>query len=60
MDVGWGYFGYKSGPIAGRYMAKFMVTDECPEMIKPFGLGRYMEHRFLPEIGVPVYYSPWN
>ena len=60
MDVGWGYFGYKSGPVAGRYMAKFMVTGECPEMIRPFGLSRYKEHRFLPEIGVPVYYSPWN
>jgi sarcosine oxidase subunit beta len=60
MDVGWGYFGFKSGPIAGRYMAQFMASGECPERLRPFSLRRYGEHRFLGEIAAPVYYGPWN
>ncbi len=60
MDCGWGYFGFKSGPISGRYMAKFMVDGEPPDMLKPFTLRRYENNRFLGEIATPVYYGPWN
>ena len=60
MDCGWGYFGFKSGPISGRYMAKFMVDGEPPDMLKPFTLRRYENNRFLGEIAAPVYYGPWN
>jgi len=60
MDMGWGYFGFKSGPIAGRYMAEFIATDECPEMVLPFRLSRYRNHCFLGETARPVYYGPWN
>lgn len=60
MDIGWGYFGFKSGPVAGRYMAKFMATDMFPDRIKAFNWRRYEEHRFIGEIASPVYYGPWN
>ena len=60
IDCGWGYFGFKSGPVTGKYMAQFIATGECPEMLKPFRLSRYREHRFLGEIATPVYYGPWN
>ena len=26
MDCGWGYFGFKSGPVTGRYMARWMAS----------------------------------
>ncbi len=60
MDCGWGYFGFKSGPITGKYMAQFMASGLCPEILKPFCLRRYQEHRFLGEIATPVNYGPWN
>lgn len=60
MDVGWGYFGFKSGPIAGRKMAQFMATNTCPEIIKPFNLRRFERHQLLPEIPTPVLYGPVN
>ena len=60
MDCGWGYFGFKSGPITGRYMARFMASGEAPELLKPFTLRRYENNRFLGEIALPVYYGPWN
>ncbi len=60
MDCGWGYFGFKSGPVTGKYMAQFMATGLCPEILKPFSFRRYQEHRFLGEIATPVNYGPWN
>ena len=60
VDCGWGYFGFKSGPVTGKYMAQFMATGLCPEILKPFNLRRYQENRFLGEIATPVNYGPWN
>ncbi len=60
MDIGWGYFGFKSGPIAGRYMARFMAHGERPALLKPFALDRFKCHRFLGETTRSVYYGPWN
>jgi sarcosine oxidase subunit beta len=60
MDCGWGYFGFKSGPITGKYLAEFMATGHCPQILKPFRLSRYQENRLLGEIATPVNYGPWN
>ena len=60
MDCGWGYFGFKSGPITGKYLAEFMATGHCPQILKPFRLRRYQENRLLGEIATPVNYGPWN
>jgi len=60
LDTGWGYFGFKSGPGAGRYMARFMATGERPNALEPFTLRRFEQGRFLGEIASPVYYGPWN
>ncbi|MEW6266058.1 MAG: FAD-binding oxidoreductase [Thermodesulfobacteriota bacterium] len=60
MDCAWGYFGFKSGPIAGKYMAEFMAKGERPAILEPFGLRRFEQHRLLGEIATPVYYGPWN
>ena len=60
LDCGWGYFGFKSGPITGKYLAQFMATGSCPDILKPFTRRRYQEGRFIGEIAAPVYYGPWN
>jgi sarcosine oxidase subunit beta len=60
LDCGWGYFGFKSGPVTGKYLAQFMATGECPEILKPFTQRRFDQGRFLGEISTPVYYGPWN
>lgn len=60
LDCGWGYFGFKSGPITGRYMAQYMARESRPDILRPFSLNRYAEHRQLGEIATPVSYGPWN
>jgi sarcosine oxidase subunit beta len=60
LDCGWGYFGFKAGPVTGKYLAQFMAADQCPEILEPFRLSRFKEHRFLGEIATPIYYGPWN
>jgi len=60
MDCGWGYFGFKSCSAVGKYMAQFMATDQCPDMLKPFALKRYQEHRLMGETAALVNYSPDN
>ncbi len=60
MDMGWGYFGFKSGPIAGRYMAQFIATGNRPEIFTPFRLNRFKDNCFIGETTRPVYYGPWN
>jgi sarcosine oxidase subunit beta len=60
IDCGWGYFGFKSGPVTGKYMAEFMHTGECPDILKPFTIRRFNEGRFMGEIAAPVQYGPWN
>lgn len=60
LDCGWGYFGFKSGPITGKYLAQFMATGHCPEILKAFTLRRYKEFRLMGEIASPISYGPWN
>ena len=60
MDCGWGYFGFKSCSAMGKYMARYMATGNCPDMLKPFNLSRYEKHRLMGETAAPVNYSPDN
>jgi sarcosine oxidase subunit beta len=60
IDCGWGYFGFKSCAVTGKYMAQFMATGECPDILKPFSLGRYKNHRLMGETAAVVNYSPNN
>jgi len=60
MDCGWGYFGFKSSTVTGKYMAQFMATGECPEILKPFTLQRFEQHRLMGETAAIVNYSPDN
>lgn len=60
LDCGWGYFGFKSSAVTGKYMARFMATEECPDMLKPFNLRRFERNRLMGETAALVNYSPDN
>ena len=60
LDCGWGYFGFKSAAVTGKYMARFMAGEVCPDALKPFSMRRFKEHRLMGEIATPVTYGPWN
>jgi len=60
INCGWGYFGFKSCSVTGKYMAQFMATDKCPDMLKPFNLRRFERHRLMGETAAVVNYSPDN
>ncbi len=60
MDCGWGYFGFKSAPITGRYMARWIATRECPDLLKPFNLNRFRRYDLQRETAAVMYYTPWN
>jgi len=60
MDCGWGYFGFKSCSAVGKYMAEYMATGNCPDMLKPFNLRRYENHELMGETAALVSYTPDN
>ncbi len=60
MDCGWGYFGFKSCAVTGKYLARFMATGNCPDILKPFNLRRFEQHRLMGETAALMDYSPDN
>jgi sarcosine oxidase subunit beta len=40
-DVGWGTYGFKASPIAGKTMAQLIATNQTPDLIAPFALDRF-------------------
>jgi len=60
MDCGWGYFGFKSCAVTGKYMAQFMATNDCPDILKPFCLRRFEQHRLMGETALPISYGANN
>ncbi len=60
IDCGWGYFGFKSSTVTGKYMARYMAEGRCPEILKPFALSRFKEHRLMGETAALVNYTPDN
>lgn len=51
VDVGWGTYGFKAGPVAGEAMAQLIVSHSTPEIIAPFDLARFGEGRLVGEKG---------
>jgi sarcosine oxidase subunit beta len=49
LDVGWGTYGFKAGPVSGRRMAELIATGRTPELIKPFSITRFAEGRLVGE-----------
>ncbi len=51
VDVGWGTYGFKAGPVSGEAMAACLAEGKPPEIISAFGLDRFGEGRLVGEKG---------
>jgi sarcosine oxidase subunit beta len=49
LDVGWGTYGFKAGPVAGKNLARLITTGKAPELIRPFALTRFYENNLVGE-----------
>jgi sarcosine oxidase, subunit beta len=51
VDVGWGTYGFKAGPVSGETMAELIATGKTPELIAPFDLERFEKGELMGEKG---------
>lgn len=51
LDVGWGTYGFKSGPASGHNIAELIATGRTPDTIKPFALARFDANAQVSERG---------
>ncbi len=51
VDVGWGTYGFKAGPVSGKRMAELITTQKTPPLIEPFRLSRFEEGVLVGEKG---------
>jgi sarcosine oxidase subunit beta len=49
LDVGWGTYGFKAGPISGKCMAELIATGKTPELIAAFSPSRFRTRRLIGE-----------
>jgi sarcosine oxidase subunit beta len=49
LDVGWGTYGFKAGPVSGKRIAELIVTGKTPALIRPFSITRFAEDRLVGE-----------
>jgi sarcosine oxidase subunit beta len=49
LDVGWGTWGFKAGPVAGKRTAELIATGRTPDLIHPFRLSRFYENALVGE-----------
>ena len=51
VDVGWGTYGFKAGPVSGKRMAELIATQKTPDLLAPFRLSRFEEGGLMGEKG---------
>ncbi len=51
VDVGWGTYGFKAGPVAGESVAEMLAAGRPGELIRPFGLDRFGKGTLTAEKG---------
>ncbi len=51
LDVGWGTYGFKAGPVSGETMAELIATGKTPKLIEAFGLDRFEKGELVGEKG---------
>ena len=49
LTCGWGSWGFKAAPVAGKRIAELIATGNTPDLIKPFALSRFKEGRMVNE-----------
>jgi sarcosine oxidase subunit beta len=51
LDVGWGTYGFKAGPVSGEAIAATIANGSPPELIAAFGLDRFARGDLVGEKG---------
>jgi sarcosine oxidase, subunit beta len=51
VDVGWGTYGFKAGPVSGEAMAETIASGRPPEIITAFALERFTAGALVGEKG---------
>ena len=51
LDVGWGTYGFKAGPVSGETIAELIAGDSTSELIAGFSLDRFDRGELLGEKG---------
>jgi sarcosine oxidase subunit beta len=51
LDSGWGTWGFKATPVAGKTMSQTVATDETHALIRGFGLDRFRRYALTGEKG---------
>jgi sarcosine oxidase, subunit beta len=51
VDVGWGTYGFKAGPVSGEAMAACIADQRPPQIISAFGLDRFASGHLVGEKG---------
>ena len=51
VDVGWGTYGFKAGPVSGEQVAELIATGTVPDLIAPFSLDRFERGDLTAEKG---------
>lgn len=51
LDCGWGTWGFKATPVAGKRMAETIATGRVPDILLPFDLRRFERFELLNEMG---------
>lgn len=49
LTCGWGTWGFKAAPVAGKRIAELIDTKKTPEQIAPFSISRFGEGRLVNE-----------
>ena len=49
LTCGWGTWGFKAAPVAGKRIAELIATGKTPEQIAPFSISRFGEGRLVNE-----------
>jgi sarcosine oxidase subunit beta len=49
LDVGWGTYGFKAGPVAGKRIAELIATGKTPAILEAFSITRFAEDRLVGE-----------
>jgi sarcosine oxidase, subunit beta len=51
VDIGWGTYGFKAGPVSGEAMAECVAAGKPPPIIEAFDLARFTDGRQMGEKG---------
>ncbi|WP_027555775.1 FAD-dependent oxidoreductase [Bradyrhizobium sp. Cp5.3] len=51
LDCGWGTWGFKATPVAGKYLAETVANERVADILLPFSLGRFETMALINEMG---------